>query len=87
MTEFNKNKPEIGQEMCYPTAWHGFSNVTKIPKSVADMWLKEIGYIHNDPYNKWLNKQAVVVRVEYGYKVIAVYKHDFSYWIIKLELS
>ena len=85
MTEFNKNKPEIGQDMCYPYDY-GFQYLTRIRKNIANMWLKEINYTHTFPSGGvWLNKKAIVVDIIDEYKIIAVYNHDGHYYLMKLE--
>lgn len=87
-SSFNKDHPEIGQEISYPTSYENFSYVCRIPEDVARAWLKTINYSFSPdgqdaPVGNWVwdNKTAIVVAMRHEMP-IAVYHHDDNFWLI-----
>ena len=87
-SSFDKNHPEIGQELAYPTSYENFNYLCRIPEDAARVWLKTINYAfkpdgQDDPLCNWAweNKLAIVVAMHHEIP-LAVYQHDDSFWLV-----
>lgn len=98
VTESSANNPkhasqfEVGDHFTYPD-YHWYW-VCKVPDEVAIEWIRQVAPAapisgRTDEtalkchYSKWLNKLAVIIEVDRG--ILALYKHDFDIWLIKLN--
>lgn len=85
------NDYNIGDTFTYPSGkwlW-----ICEIPEPAARAWINNIIPTANisgvskqeaiDLRTQWLNKLAIVVEIDHG--IIALYKHDFKCWVIKLR--
>ena len=78
-----QGKPIVG---AYPTQDYGWKRVSRMPECVVEDWLKRLGFWIEDQYrsfgNSYMNKCYTIVDAS-DMTSIAVYKHDWSWWIIQ----
>ena len=72
---------EIGYKNCYISD-HEFRMICELPEEVAWTWAKQ--YFQVEDIKKWLNKLFVIVEEFHG-KYIAVYKHDYKFYLYEKE--
>lgn len=101
ISETSANNPkhapafDVGDHFTYPD--YHWNWICKVPDIAALDWVRSaaphttIGPIVGvtaetvTSAHQWLNKLAVIVEVERG--TLALYKHDFAIWLIKLNVG
>uniref|UniRef100_A0A6M3LNS7 Uncharacterized protein n=1 Tax=viral metagenome TaxID=1070528 RepID=A0A6M3LNS7_9ZZZZ len=80
VARYNKNNMEVGDFGSYASDY-GFSRFMEISEDIAVKFLSEIG---SDKDITRENKLFVVVKVTNS-RIIAVYHHDFHYYLMELK--